>query len=716
MAETKGPFPRLFPRLVPVPKSQIKAASSSIALLPRGVYGFAREFFSPDGGNTIIDISGDMTAFAFVAYWYVAMRWRAQKIAEAPLMVIEEDQDTGEEEWLADHELAEVLETPSLDYDMGELLERTSRYLDNTGEAIWVKDMDRAGRVARLTPFRSGEFTVQSSKDRLFASFKVNTSSGQLDFDAERVCYFRDHCSDSWNGQAKSRLEVAMAWLRLGEKSRQTIRELLDNSVWPSAVIIPDKEWNPDPETLDVYKQDVQNYGLPGNKGRPFIQLGGGTFNQLSAKIADLVPSDVLNRVESVVAAVSGVPAIVLQFQVGMENSPWSQMAQARRMAYDDTIAPSWSRIERVLTRQLLRNVDDDTTHFIRFDRTQIASLQEDRQQLVQTATMMGRAATLNERRTIMGLEPSDDPKADQIPELTDALAQMLNNMPTNDPPNDKPDPPDTEDTPNRQPSANEDPAKRGLQIIERKRRAGAMLLALRHEQRSVWHMTANRLLKQDADAIVEIVRAYLTDTIHKSIDSKARGKDRVMSAVLGYLRDESRPRWSKATTPLLVQGAERSAALTAADLGINFNIMHPNVIKFAQSEAGSLVTGVSETTRKWINDVVTAGLQENRTTNEIAQLLQDSAAFSKERATLIARTETTQAFNGGPHDALVEVSKATGRAFLKTWSGALDDRERDEHLEMEGETVGIDDTFSNGSEYPDEPNCRCVVLYSEVE
>ena len=29
-------------------------------------------------------------------------------------------------------------------------------------------------------------------------------------------------------------------------------------------------------------------------------------------------------------------------------------------------------------------------------------------------------------------------------------------------------------------------------------------------------------------------------------------------------------------------------------------------------------------------------------------------------------------------------------------------------------ETVGIDELFSNGLDYPQEPNCRCVVTFSE--
>lgn len=51
---------------------------------------------------------------------------------------------------------------------------------------------------------------------------------------------------------------------------------------------------------------------------------------------------------------------------------------------------------------------------------------------------------------------------------------------------------------------------------------------------------------------------------------------------------------------------------------------------------------------------------------------------------------------------------------MVKRWSGVLDDRERDAHVAMEGETVPFDQPFSNGQMIPgdDEYNCRCLARY----
>ncbi|GAF85937.1 unnamed protein product, partial [marine sediment metagenome] len=54
---------------------------------------------------------------------------------------------------------------------------------------------------------------------------------------------------------------------------------------------------------------------------------------------------------------------------------------------------------------------------------------------------------------------------------------------------------------------------------------------------------------------------------------------------------------------------------------------------------------------------------------------------------------------------------KQSGVVERKQWLATMDDRVRDEHAAMNGEKVGLDESFSNGLMFPGEPNCRCTVL-----
>lgn len=81
------------------------------------------------------------------------------------------------------------------------------------------------------------------------------------------------------------------------------------------------------------------------------------------------------------------------------------------------------------------------------------------------------------------------------------------------------------------------------------------------------------------------------------------------------------------------------------------------------------------------------------------------------------ARTIALDAQRLGQHltwAAAVERGDINGDRLTKRWSGTLDDRERETHLAMEGETVPWDEEYSNGQMIPgeDEYNCRCVSIY----
>lgn len=83
------------------------------------------------------------------------------------------------------------------------------------------------------------------------------------------------------------------------------------------------------------------------------------------------------------------------------------------------------------------------------------------------------------------------------------------------------------------------------------------------------------------------------------------------------------------------------------------------------------------------------------------------------------ARTAVTSAQNAGTLNTML-AAREMGIEVRKQWLSTADDRTRDSHVRMDGETVGIDDRFSNGLLYPGDPagapaevyNCRCTMVY----
>lgn len=135
--------------------------------------------------------------------------------------------------------------------------------------------------------------------------------------------------------------------------------------------------------------------------------------------------------------------------------------------------------------------------------------------------------------------------------------------------------------------------------------------------------------------------------------------------------------------------------------------VVDSSLAKKISTRVDFLGEAVSATTIDRILNVVQEGIDNGSSINEISDMismLYDDMSIS--RADLIARTETTFANNLG-----LEASyQQSGIATHKEWVATLDDATRDEHLDLNGEVVGLDENFSNGLPYPQEPNCRCVI------
>jgi len=661
------------------------------------------DFFSPDGTRTIIQLVGGggseaervsaQTAYAAAAYAYVAMRWRASRLAEPPLMVVKEDQKTGDEDWLPKHPLGALLEAPSPDYDMGELLFRTSLYVDQTGMALWVKDTSGNGLPGRLTPFSGTQFEVRSTRDLLRGQFVAQLATGPKTFTPDQVVFFEEPNPADWT-RGLSRLDVLMGWLNLSTVARATVRDLLANAVWPSVILQPDHEWNPDDKELAEYNAAAAKYAQPGSRGKPITVLGGGSATVVSARIKDLIPEDVLNRVESITASVFGVPAIVLQYQVGMENSPWSQMAQARKMGYEDTIEPAWRQVEKRLDRQLLRPMDTDLTHHVRFDTTRVRALQANQTEEATVAALWGRAASLNERRSKMGLEPSDDPRADDIPELTTPVP-----APFGAPAGDGQD----QGTPEQQQA----------KALEQKRGDIWRLFDMEAKAQAVpWEGAITGFL---TDLRLRVTRlASHTLRADKGVDP---GSARSFQLQLDAIMDASKPRLKTRTYPLLIQTGTQAVKRLSSRIGLSFSVLEPGLLQYAAHRSGFLADVMLDGTGKAVAKAVQDGLAAGETVGALIKRLETLPDFDRTRAKLVARTETTAAWNGAQRRALSEYKARTGRGVRKSWLSSRDDRVREEHQLLDAETsdvgIPIDEAFSNGLTEPGEPNCRCTLVYS---
>ena len=136
----------------------------------------------------------------------------------------------------------------------------------------------------------------------------------------------------------------------------------------------------------------------------------------------------------------------------------------------------------------------------------------------------------------------------------------------------------------------------------------------------------------------------------------------------------------------------------------------------------------IPQTTRDDIEITLRTGIENGYSIAELAKLISDAhgSAYSKQRATMVARTEVTNAVNSGHDLAIRQVAEETGFAMGREWLSVLGSTTRDTHADADGQQQPIGQPFIVGGhearwpgdeDLPPEEriNCQCTVLSSLV-
>lgn len=142
--------------------------------------------------------------------------------------------------------------------------------------------------------------------------------------------------------------------------------------------------------------------------------------------------------------------------------------------------------------------------------------------------------------------------------------------------------------------------------------------------------------------------------------------------------------------------------------------------------EAAQRVSQVSQTIKNKLRDVLGKAVQEELSPRRIAKRLREETGgiFSRKRAEVIARTETTYVANLAAEQSATETATAVGLQLVKLWIATADSRTRDSHRAMLGKKpIDKNAKFMVGGRPMDKPgdpaggasntvNCRCAIAY----
>ena len=163
---------------------------------------------------------------------------------------------------------------------------------------------------------------------------------------------------------------------------------------------------------------------------------------------------------------------------------------------------------------------------------------------------------------------------------------------------------------------------------------------------------------------------------------------------------------------------------------GISFDIYDEDTVRRLITETPELlppkvINGKRD--RAWnqgiIANSITQGIIQGKSIPEIAKRMASDTGYHNMKAmTRYARTAMTAAQNAGRIDTMHRAQNM-GLKVKKVWMAAHDNRVRDAHADLDGESVDVDEPFSNSIgeiDYPGDPeadgsnvwNCRCSLGY----
>ena len=163
---------------------------------------------------------------------------------------------------------------------------------------------------------------------------------------------------------------------------------------------------------------------------------------------------------------------------------------------------------------------------------------------------------------------------------------------------------------------------------------------------------------------------------------------------------------------------------------GISYNLVDESTVKYLvknkKLQLPKKKVNIPKDKRwnaKQINSSILQGIIQGEPIDKMAERILPVVDNNETASVRTARTLTTQCENKGRLDRMENLSEQ-GLKMQKTWVATNDERTRESHALMDGETVDIDEPFSNELMYPADPdgdpsevyNCRCTMVTEIID
>lgn len=555
------------------------------------------------------------------------------------------------------HPLSVLWEDINPFYTQDEFLEVSQQHLELTGEAWWILVRNRRGIPIEIWPVRPDRMRPVPDRDTYIKGYIYQLGAERIPLEPQDVIFIRSPSPvDPYRGVGP--VQSLLVDIGAEHEAAQWSRNFFRNSAQPGAVLefdqeLSDADWERIAERWKTMHQGVQNaHRVAVIERGHYIPIN---YNQRDMQFEQMRR---LNR--DLIISAFGVPLPML----GTMEAPSRANAEAAEYIFAKwVIRPRLNRIKDRLNAQLVPLFGDLS---LRFQFTDPTPANEQLTVEMAERLFKSRIITLNEARADIGKPAMEEGGDDFAPLPISPFAEAG------------------------------EPVERKAPVEDREER----------RERQMAGRWAKRL-RDEANAL----GGYLADFFRSptSVEHKLEPTD-----VAGYDWD-----WWTKYGPQVIE--ELTASFFAAVVNewpsISPNVAQSLAVEYAQTRGARLLRldgdlNMVNFTRRRVNELVAGTIERGDSLQKLQKALREDVAFSRERARMVARTETATAWGQGAKGA----AQSQGRNE-KHWLTQGDDLVEEDCLSNEAVGwIGFSEPFPTGVDtIPQHPACRCAVRFRTV-
>jgi HK97 family phage portal protein len=361
--------------------------------------------------------AGDLTLNSAVM---ACLGWITRVWPEAPLRVYTENTD-GKREKVSPHPLSELLRRPNPYYSAGTLWSGTLVSLFLDGNAYWFVNRNAGGQPVELVyvPHWMVEPRWSEGGGEFIGWYDYTVDGKTQRLETENVVHFRDGVDRDNMRKGESRLRSALKEIVTDNQGAVYSSSVLANMGIPGVLLSPDAALvkdggrisfnEPEAERLKV---DWQRKTTGDERGKPMVLSIPMKVETFGFSPEQMVLRDVRQIPEERIAALIGIPAVVVGLGAGLDRSTYNNVSEAREQAYENCIIPTQHLVCETLDRVLLPAYGERGL-YTGFDLDDVRVLQKDENEVATKVATLFKEGVMDraEARTEVGLKarPEDE-------------------------------------------------------------------------------------------------------------------------------------------------------------------------------------------------------------------------------------------------------------------------------------------------------------------